>query len=372
MSSYRILRQIGRGGMAEVFLARKSDGAIPLAEQRLVALKRILPHFAEDSRVREMLMEEARLGAGFNHPNLVEAYDVGIQDDACFFTMDWVRGHELRHVIKQLGQDGRSLDLCHVLTIIAGVAAGLQYAHHVRTPEGMPLAVVHLDVCPSNVLITHEGWVKLIDFGVAQTIRNSRVRADDSYAGMVPAPGVATVRRGTMGYMSPEQCMGQSVDSRSDIFSLGIMLWEMTMWRRLFRGKSHAEVMHRVASADVPPPTSLRPDYPPLLEAIVLKALSQRPHARYETAIELQIALEDFALEYDLPIHAGNLGELVSELLPKPTVESPADPAHLAAPTPVPAPAAAPGLEPLAPARDEVAEELARRYQPIGMRWRSR
>jgi serine/threonine protein kinase len=346
LSSYRILRQIGKGGMAEVFLARKSetDHDSVLAQGRLVALKRILPHYAAHAGVREMLLEEARLGAGWHHPNLVEAYDVGIHEEACFFTMDWVRGHELRHVIRECGEQGRSLDLSHVLTVVSGVASGLHYAHHARSIEGVPLQVVHLDVCPSNVLVTHEGYVKLIDFGVAQTIRNIEVRADDSYAGMVPAPGPATVRRGTLGYMSPEQCLGHGLDARSDIFSLGILLWEMTMWRRLFKASSHTDVMRRVAEADVPRPTTLRPDYPEWLETIVMKALARDPEDRYETAIDLRMALEDFAFEFDVPIHEASLGAVADELFTPPALPE--------------------------RVRDEAAEELARRFQPIGRRWR--
>jgi serine/threonine-protein kinase len=163
---------------------------------------------------------------------------------------------------------------------------------------------------------------------------------------MVPAPGVATVRRGTLGYMSPEQCLGQPVERRSDVFSLGIMLWEMTMWRRLFRGESHAEVMHRIATAEVPPPTSLRPDYPLGLEAIVMRALARDPFARFDTAIDFRLAIEDFAFEHDIALHEAPLGDLVSSLFPRPV-----------APDRV---------------RDEAAEALARRFQPIGSRWRER
>jgi serine/threonine-protein kinase len=424
LSNYRILRQIGKGGMAEVYLARKTaDQSTSVANEKLVALKRILPHFAEDARVQELLLEEARLGAGFNHPHLVEAYDVGIDGDACFFTMEWVRGHELRYIVRQLGSERRSLSLADTLTVVAGVASGLHYAHNLRSSDGIPLGVVHLDVCPSNVLVTHEGYVKLIDFGVAQTVRNTAVRADDSYAGMVPAPGAATVRRGTLAYMSPEQVLGQPIDLRSDVFSLGIMLWEMTMWRRLFRSDNHAELVHRIVSGDVPPPSSLRPDYPTWLEHIVMKALARSPHDRYESAMDLRLALEDFAFEFSLPLADAPLGELVSGLFPPvsepregqtPVPVSPAQartatPAPMRPATPVPAtPTPAPAsvdpvsIDPAAPtrvrasnplrgrpgtpdplpgagpgsladefgARNEDAEALARRFQNIGTRWR--
>ncbi len=316
LSAYRILRQIGKGGMAEVFLAQRTAEAFAggVANEKLVALKRILPHFAADPRVRELLLEEARLGAGFNHPHLVEAYDVGVDGDACFFTMEWVRGHELRYLIRQLGREQRSLSLANALTIAGGIASGLHYAHNLRTSDGIPLQVVHLDVCPSNVLVTPEGYVKLIDFGVAQTVRNTAVRADDSYAGMVPAPGAATVRRGTLAYMSPEQVLGQPVDRRSDVFSLGIMLWEMTMWKRLFRSDNHTELVHRIVSGDIPRPSSIRPDYPTWLEKIVMTALARSPHERFESAIDLRMALEDFAFQFSIPMGRAPLGELVREL----------------------------------------------------------
>lgn len=336
LSAYRILRQIGKGGMAEVFLAQRTADASPggVANEKLVALKRILPHFAADPRVRELLLEEARLGAGFNHPHLVEAYDVGVDGDACFFTMEWVRGHELRYLIRGLGRQQRSMTLANSLTIAGGIASGLHYAHSLSSSDGIPLQVVHLDVCPSNVLVTHEGYVKLIDFGVAQTVRNTAVRADDSYAGMVPAPGAATVRRGTLAYMSPEQVLGQPVDRRSDVFSLGIMLWEMTMWKRLFRADNHTELVHRIVSGDVPRPTSLRPDYPTWLERIVMTALARSPHDRFESAIDLRMALEDFAFQFSIPMGEAALGGLVSELFDPVELPAPSDPGFVT-PSPV-------------------------------------
>jgi serine/threonine-protein kinase len=255
-----------------------------------------------------------------------------------------VRGHELRYLVRQLGREQRALDLALALTIIVGVASGLHYAHNLRTPDGIPLQVVHLDVCPSNVLITHEGYVKLIDFGVAQTIRNTATRADDSYAGMIPAPGAPTTRRGTLSYMSPEQLLGQPIDRRSDVFSLGVLMWEMTMWRRLFRGGSHGDLVRRISEADVPAPRSLRPDYPEELERIVMRALARDAPDRFDSAMDLRIALEDFAFEHSLPLYEATLGELVGTLFEQPQSQE--------------------------QVRSAEAEALARRYQSIGTRWR--
>lgn len=344
LGTYRVVRKLGQGGMAEVFQVRRHvPGASPWAQAQEVALKRIRPELAGNPEYTEMLLEEARLGAALHHPNLVEAYDVGYHEGQIFFTMELVRGPELRAIVREAAKVEGRLQLSHALGIVLGVAAGLHHAHELRTTSGLPLRIVHLDVCPSNVLVNDEGYVKLIDFGIAKTDRHAflRLLADGSYVGPIPQEVGDELRRGTLAYMSPEQCTGAPLDRRSDVFSLGVVLWELTTWARLYRGSSQAEVFERIVEHDAPPPSSVDASYPPALEAIVMRALRRDPGARFQTALELQEALESFAFAEGLHASPPRLAQLMRKLFPP-----------------------APKVE-----RDEHAELLARRYQPIGTRW---
>ncbi len=346
LGSYRVVRKLGQGGMAEVFLVRRIvPGSNAWAQDQEVALKRIRSELAGKPEYDGMLLEEARLGASLHHPNLVEVFDVGDHEGQLFFTMELIRGPELRHIVREAAKvDGR-LRPAHAISIVLGVAAGLHYAHEMCTKGGIPLRLVHLDVCPSNVLVNDEGYVKLIDFGIAKTDRSAfmNLLADGSWVGPLPEEVDDELRRGTLAYMSPEQCIGGRLDRRSDVFSLGVILWELTVWRRLYRAPSQAEVIDRIVNYDAPLPRSADPDYPEALEAIVMKALRRDPDERYQTTLELQEALEDFAFSEGLHASPTRLAQLMRRLFPaQPKVE-----------------------------RDENTEALARRYQSIGTRWSS-
>ncbi|MEX1361973.1 MAG: serine/threonine-protein kinase [Nannocystaceae bacterium] len=348
LGSYRVVRKLGQGGMAEVFLVRRNvPGASPWAQNQELALKRIRPELADNPEYGEMLLEEARLGAALRHPHLVEAYDVGNHQGQLFFTMELVRGPELRHIVRESAKSQGRLPLSHAIAIVLGVAAALHHAHELHTTSGLPLRIVHMDVCPSNVLVNDEGYVKLIDFGIAKTDRSAflRLLSDGSWMGPIPQQVDDKLRRGTLAYMSPEQCMGAaSLDRRSDVFSLGIILWELTAWRRLYRANTQAEVVDRIVNYDAPSPRAYDPEYPPALEAILMRALARDPNRRFQTALELQEALEDFAFGEGLHASPTRLAQVIKRLFPK-----------------------QPAFE-----RDEDAEELARRFQSIGRRWSSR
>jgi serine/threonine protein kinase len=298
LGKYQLLRRIATGGMAELFLAR----AVAMAGfEKLVVLKRILPQHAESDEFIKMFLTEARLAATLHHPNIVQVYDIGEEAGHYFFTMEWVQGQDLRRIVRAARKAEVALPLEHVLHIIAGVAAGLDHAHDKADTDGTPLGIVHRDVSPSNVLVTYDGAVKLVDFGIAK-------------AAAFQSNTIAGTLKGNVPYMSPEQCRGEVVDRRSDIFSIGTLLWEMTTGARLFAGDNEIAIINRVAKADVPLPTSIRPDYPPQFETIVMRALHSDPEQRYQHAIDLQIDLEDFSREHRLPVSSARMGKFMREL----------------------------------------------------------
>jgi len=341
LGTYQVVSKLGQGGMADVFLVRRD---VQGAQPQEFALKRIRPELADNPEYSEMLLEEARLGAALRHANLVEAYDVGNYEGQLFFTMELVRGPELTHIVREAARvDGR-IGLGYALAIVLGVAAGLHHAHELCTTSGIPLRLVHLDVCPSNVLVNDEGFVKLIDFGIAKTDRSAflRLLADGSWTGPIPQEVDDKLRRGTLAYMSPEQCAGTvPLDRRSDIFSLGVILWELTVWRRLYRAPTQAEVFDRIVNQDAPSPRALDGEFPVALDAIVTQALCRDPSQRFQTVLQMREALEDFAFAEGLYISPTRLAKLMRRLFPP---------------------------QPAAPEEDP-SEDLARRFQSIGTRW---
>lgn len=284
--------------MAELFLARAS--ALHGFE-KLVVLKRILPQHAESEDFIRMFLAEARLAATLHHPNIVQVYDIGEDDGAHFFSMEYVQGQDLRKLVRAARKKEVPIPVEHVLHVAIGVAAGLNHAHEKIGLDGRALGIVHRDVSPSNVLVTYEGGVKIVDFGIAK-------------AATAQVATIAGTLKGKIPYMSPEQCRGEPVDRRSDIFSIGTLLWELTTGTRLFSGDNEFAILNRVAKGDVPPPTSVRPDYPPELEAIVMRALQADPAQRYDTALDMQIDLEDFAREARLPVSSTRVAKFMREL----------------------------------------------------------
>lgn len=298
LGKYQLLRRIATGGMAEIFLARAQ--AMHGFEKQVV-LKRILPQHASSDDFIRMFLAEARLAATLHHPNIVQVYDIGEEAGAYFFTMEYIQGEDLRRLVRAARRKQTPIPLAHILHIIMGMAGGLHHAHEKIGTDGLPLGIVHRDVSPSNVLVTYEGDVKVVDFGIAKAAAAQNSTMAGTLKGKIP-------------YMSPEQCRGELVDRRSDIFSIGTLLWELTTGKRLFAGENEFAILNRVAKADVPPPSSVRPEYPPELEAIVMRALSVDPENRYPTAIDLQIDLEDFAREARLPVSSARMGRFMRAL----------------------------------------------------------
>ena len=273
---YTIVKHLASGGMAELYVARQR--AVGGFEKQLV-LKLLQGRYAENPRVVEMFLDEARLAAKLNHPSIVHVYDVAEADGVKFIAMEYIHGETLTDIIRRGVAVQNYLPLEHGLHIISQAAAGLAYAHGRFDADGAPLRIVHRDVSPSNILVSYEGQTKIVDFGIARI--QDQIREE---SGMRP---------GKASYMSPEQVAGEGADYRSDIFSLGIILYEISLGQRLWRGPAD-EVMRRIVEETIPPPTSVRRDYPPALELIVMRALEKRPADRYQSAEELRNDLEEF------------------------------------------------------------------------------
>ncbi|MBA3397459.1 MAG: serine/threonine protein kinase [Deltaproteobacteria bacterium] len=301
---YQVLAHLATGGMAELFLAR---GMSTTGVQRYCVLKRILRHRASDVEFVRMFLDEARLAAQLQHANVAQVYDIGKLGDSYFFTMEYVHGETVRAILHHARALRRDVPIAAVLTVIAGAAAGLNHAHERIGIDGRPLDIVHRDVSPSNLMVSYEGGVKVVDFGIAKAAD----RAQETRSGTV---------KGKISYLSPEQACGlSSIDRRSDLFSLGIVMWEMLTTERLYKRAGDFESMSAIV--DEPPvlPSTRRAGIPPELDAITMRLLAKEPHERFQTGSELIEALEHAAARTGEMISASTLGRFVRELFgPRP------------------------------------------------------
>ena len=294
--------------MADIFLARATSEA---EVERHVVLKRVLASRSRDPHFAKMFLDEARLASQLHHPNIAQVHDIGKLAGSYFFTMEYVHGEDVRHIMQRLGALRRPMPISHALHVAAGTLAALHHAHERTGAGGQPLQIVHRDVSPSNVMIAYAGVVKLLDFGVAKASE----RTHESHAGTV---------KGKIAYLSPEQCEGVKIDRRSDIFSLGIVLHEMLTGRRLFRRESDFATMLAIAKEDAPRPSEARPELTPEIDQIVMNALSRRPDDRYPTAADMLEAIEAIASKEHHVMSAFAMGKFMKELFgerPEPWLE---------------------------------------------------
>lgn len=268
---YLLLDRIAVGGMAEVFAA-KTFGVEGF--ERLVAIKRILPTMVEDDEFITMFIDEARIAAQLSHANLVQIYELGKNDDTYYIAMEYVPGRDVRLIIDRFKKKGQVVPLNMAVFIMAKMCEGLDYAHRRKDASGNDLSIIHRDISPQNVLVSYEGEVKIIDFGIAKAAG----RLQKTQAGIL---------KGKFGYMSPEQVKGIPVDHRSDLYSCGVMLYEMLTGTKLFSGESDFSTLEKVRAGDIPSPSAANPDIPPALERIVLKALAKDRDERYQWCSEL-------------------------------------------------------------------------------------
>jgi len=307
-NSYEILAKLATGGMAEIFLAR---GASATGFERYVVLKRILRSRAHDQSFVRMFLDEARLAAQLQHPNIAQVYDIGKLGDSYFFTMEYVHGETVRALLQRSHALRAPIPIGSVLVVIAGAAAGLHHAHERNGLDGKPLGIVHRDVSPSNLIVSYEGGVKLVDFGVAKAAH----RSQETRSGTV---------KGKISYLSPEQCRGAPIDRRSDLFSLGIVLWEMLTTERLYKRDSDFNAMAAIVSDPPQAPSTRRPDIPPELDALALRLLAKDPDVRFQTADEVHEAIETIAVRMGTALSSAALARYLRELFgqrPEPWIE---------------------------------------------------
>ncbi len=275
---YYLLERISIGGMAEVFRA-KAFGVEGF--ERLVAVKRILPNIAEDKEFIRMFIEEAKLSVQLNHANIAQIFDLGVVEGSYYIALEHVHGRDLRVLFERCRQLGEAMPIAQACFIAMKVCEGLDYAHNKRDQAGRELSLVHRDVSPQNILVSFEGEVKLIDFGIAK-------------AAGTGANGQAPILKGKFGYMSPEQVRGVEIDRRSDVFSCGVVLYELLTGERLFVGESDFDTLEKVRNVEILPPSTYNRKIPDELERIVLKALSKDAEERYPNAIDLHDELQAF------------------------------------------------------------------------------
>lgn len=299
LGRYELLAQIGRGGMASVWVARERSAT---GKQRLVAVKALLPTLARRSDFRTMFLEEGQIVRSIDHDNVVTVYEVAEDHGLLYMAMEWIEGDSLRTVIKE-ARKRRAIPSEIAVRMIADAAAGLHAAHELRGWDGELRNLVHCDISPHNILIGLSGATKITDFGVASAAEHlDQLHGRDRV-------------KGKFGYMSPEQAQGLPLDRRSDLFALGVVLFELTTGERLFKGRDNDHTVELVVSAPIPRPSSTRADYPPALEAIVMKALERDPARRFQTAEEMGQELERYLVADRTLVSRAGVAQLLKRVI---------------------------------------------------------
>jgi len=273
-----MLKHLASGGMADVVLGR-SDGIEGF--ERHVVLKRIRPELARDQRFIRMFLDEARVAATLHHQHIVQVHDIGEAAGEYFIAMEYVHGEDVRKILSAASKQRTHVPLGHAVAIVSAAAAGLHYAHERRGTDMQPLNIVHRDVSPSNILVGYDGSIKVVDFGIATASMRQETRSGSL--------------KGKLSYMSPEQCKGAVVDRRSDVYSLGVVLYELATTTRMIKGENDYLVMEQIVHGRISSPQLRRPSLPNELTEIIMRALSTDRERRFASADDLRVALDQFA-----------------------------------------------------------------------------
>ncbi len=290
---YTLIDRIAVGGMAEIFLARQAG--IENFEKTIV-IKRIRPHLSKQPNFVKMFLNEAKLAAQLNHPNIVQIYDLGRIGESYFIAMEYVFGRDMRRIIPKADSLGIPFPMVYALKIASSVCEGLYYAHQKTDTYGVALNIVHRDVTPENIFVSFDGTVKVLDFGIAKAAN----QIEQTRAGEI---------KGKLSYMSPEQCMGKHLDNRSDLFSLGTVLYEWLTGFKLFTGDSEVAILKSITEGKIYAPSYFKADIPEGVEAILMKALEKDRERRYQTAWDMQYDIDQFLSQYEFTpsnIHLAN------------------------------------------------------------------
>src|SRR5688572_23893023 len=292
---YVVIGELAMGGMAELLVSvhHGLEGVM-----KVVVIKRVLPQYLENEAFIRMFIEEARLATRLEHPNIVRTYEFGEVGGRYFTAMEYLPGEDLQKVLSKLAAARQRMPFALAATLMQQVCAGLHFAHELTDVDGAPLDLVHRDVNPANVIVTYTGEVKLLDFGVAKTT------STQTQSGTI---------KGKLAYMSPEQIIARGVDRRSDVFSAGVVLWELLTSRPLFVRDNDAATLYAIMNDPIPPVSRYRLDVPPALEAIVDRALARVPADRYETAEQMSEALGAF-LDTQDKCDARSRGRMLEDL----------------------------------------------------------
>ena len=295
---YQLLKKIATGGMAQIYLARQVG---PEGFEKLLVVKRILPHLAENEEFITMFLDEARIAARLNHPNVVQIFDLGAQDDSFFIAMEFIHGEDVRRVWKHADKVGTPIPVALICRIIIEACAGLDYAHKKLDGSGRALNIVHRDISPQNILVSFEGGVKIVDFGIAKAADQATVTKSG-------------VLKGKYSYMSPEQAAGQPIDCRTDIFALGVVLYELLTGTRLFKRATDIQTLNAVTECKLAAPEQVNDRIPPDLGEIVMKALAKDRTQRFSEARQLGAALESWLLLHGIPASSAAVAEFMHEI----------------------------------------------------------
>jgi len=297
LGKYLLLEKLATGGMAQLYRA-KLVGAQGF--EKIIAIKQILPHLSSEKELVDAFIDEAKLAALLNHQNIVQIYDFGKIEDSYFISMEYLFGRDLRAALAKARDKEMPLGIQNALYIATRICAGLDYAHKMKDFQGKALNIIHRDISPQNIFITYEGEVKILDFGIAKAASQSTI----TQMGMI---------KGKVAYMSPEQAAGNPIDHRSDIFSAGILLYEMLSGKRMFQGDT-MQILAKVRKAEFDPPEAAIPDMPVTLYRVLHQALAKEPSDRYQTCGEMLADLEECMVGLSLRPSSGFLGGYMKRL----------------------------------------------------------
>ncbi|XWL13133.1 serine/threonine-protein kinase [Sorangium sp. So ce307] len=291
---YRLIAKLGQGGMAEVFLAAHRG---PLGFEKLVVIKRLKPGIATEPEVNAMFLDEARLAARLNHPNVVQTYECGQIDDQYYIVMEYLEGHSLDRICRKIDP---SRHRAIYLAILSDALAGLHYAHDLMDFNGQPLQVVHRDISPHNIFVTYDGQAKVVDFGIAKWA----TRDADTSTGVV---------KGKIRYMAPEQALATMVDRRADVFSMGLIFWELVVGERFWGDLSDVQILQRLTFGEIPQLRERWPAAPEALDRICSRALAMAPEDRYATAAHMREDVEAYLATMGRRPSSAEIGRLIGE-----------------------------------------------------------